>query len=230
MRIQVPEEHARAFRDLIALPVEKRRALVRSLRDSAPSLMLVDLADNVAESTGMARAEAMKYVAILGSLFRTRLIADEPVETFVADIREAGEDLREEAGDSREVDWDAFCEDTSTALLMEEPLGVTAKAFDVATDHQRVFASARILSDVRPVFHEDPSEKPRAAVVLHSLKISYYEGGTQQDFFVALDVEDLRALNETVARALSKEAALGSLLKEQGITWLKPAGERHGDD
>jgi hypothetical protein len=101
-----------------------------------------------------------------------------------------------------------------SVLLDLSGVALKAKALSVATDCPRVFSTTKILSDVRPIFGDDPSKRPVGAVVLHNLRITYAENGEEQNFFVQLDTRDLKSLQENVNRALAKDSALRQFVQE----------------
>ena len=98
-------------------------------------------------------------------------------------------------------------------------LAVLAKAQNVRGDQERLFCAARILSDVRPVFGNTP-DSISAAVVVHSLNITYHQDGEHKDFYVALDTNDLRNLKKTVERAEKKHETLKSLIQKSTIRYF----------
>lgn len=93
-------------------------------------------------------------------------------------------------------------------FLSLDPLDLVAKSLGVMTDHQRAFVAARILTDIRPVFSNEISAKPTAAVIVHSLKIQYMQEGKTCEFFVALDTADLVSMQKVLTRAISKDSTL----------------------
>jgi hypothetical protein len=111
-------------------------------------------------------------------------------------------------------------------LLGIVALDATAKALNLAVDNERVFYNARVLTDVRPVFVEDPvnnsSEEPYAAIATHTLKLSYYEGGDTKDFYVALDNEDVGTLQEVLERADAKAESVKAMLAPTHVRYLDP--------
>jgi len=102
-------------------------------------------------------------------------------------------------------------------ILELSKLTTRAKALSLATDCQRLFSDAKIVSDVRPVFGEDVSKSPLGAVILHSLKIGFAEDGEEREFFVTMDSKDLRELQNWITRALSKDATLSQFIKQSNI-------------
>jgi len=84
------------------------------------------------------------------------------------------------------------------------------------------------MTDIRPIFGDDATEVPAAAVLTHMLKIQYYHNGEPNDFFVVLDNLNLWTLRQVIERAEEKAATLRSLIKATDITYLDP--ERDTDD
>jgi hypothetical protein len=84
---------------------------------------------------------------------------------------------------------------------------------NVKYDNQRNFVQARTLTDIRPVFSTDGSYDIERAVIVHNLKITYNEFGSREDFFVALDDNDITSLITVLRRAQDKSASIDTFLK-----------------
>ena len=85
------------------------------------------------------------------------------------------------------------------------------------------FVAARILTDIRPIFHLDVLEKPESALLVHMLRITERDTfGKRADTYFALDSNDVRRLKGLVDRALKKEETLRNLMKDSGVTVLSP--------
>jgi hypothetical protein len=111
--------------------------------------------------------------------------------------------------------------DRLTKLLgFDTTVGVTAKAVDVMTEHERIFCSARILSDIRPVFAKTP-EIAEAAVIIHNLQISFHKCGEHKEAYFALDTSDLAKLKQVIERAEKKTTALQAILKQSRLPYLE---------
>jgi hypothetical protein len=95
----------------------------------------------------------------------------------------------------------------SSILKMPSPVNSFAKASVIRTDYERVFQSSRILTDVRPIFH-DTDSLPATIAISHNLKLTYIRSSNKEDFFVALDDADLEMLVETLSRAQAKSKIL----------------------
>lgn len=94
-------------------------------------------------------------------------------------------------------------------LLRLEPVVLAARAHDVATDSERVFHEARVLTDLRPIFGQDASAGAKAATILATLRIKAHEDtGGLKSYYFALDHADLLDLQAVIRRALAKMAAM----------------------
>jgi hypothetical protein len=105
-------------------------------------------------------------------------------------------------------------------LLNIDTLKTIAKAARLLRDSERIYCNAKILSDIRPVFTEDPAARPLGAVLTHTLKIVYHQGNDHVEFHVVLDSADLGALGEVVRRAEVKDNTLRELLKSAELPSL----------
>ena len=102
-------------------------------------------------------------------------------------------------------------------LLNVESLNLVAKAGRLQRDGERLYCTAKILSDIRPVFGSDPATGPVGAVLTHTLKVGYHEGKEHREFHIVLDSSDLDGLDEVVHRAQAKDRSLRDLLKSASL-------------
>lgn len=101
----------------------------------------------------------------------------------------------------------------SSVLKMTSPAKAFAKASIVRTDYERVFHGSRILTDIRPIFH-DIDSLPATIAISHNLKLTYMHNNNMEEFFVVLDDADLEKLTESLLRAQAKS----KLLKDWSIS------------
>ena len=113
-------------------------------------------------------------------------------------------------------------------LIQMPAIASTARAVDIQTEHSKVFHDARIFSDVRPIFGEDPSVTPEGAVINEILKIEFFEVGGLGEIYLALDRADLLRLEQLVQRALAKTDTLRGVLETSGLKYFELGG-RHDE-
>jgi hypothetical protein len=224
MALTVPPQHIEHIKKFLALPDDKIEAFLDALAKAGPQFNFSDLSDEVSGRTGLSRDLTRDIVLVLTSLYLTRDAQNAPVEKFVdQEVSVALKRAETFSGDDADVQWAKFRKFIITALSLESTVGTAAKAGRILTQHERIFASARILTDVRPIFHLNVSEKPDSAVIIHMLRITQRDNfGHMSDKYFALDSNDIRNLKALIDRALRKEETLKALVKDSGVTVLYP--------
>lgn len=92
-------------------------------------------------------------------------------------------------------------------LVESKIVSVAEKAASLYYDHERLWISGSLVTDMRPVFDEERVEIV-AGVVTHSLKILFRDdSGTPSEFAVALDLDDLDDLIRVCKEARTKNTA-----------------------
>lgn len=111
-----------------------------------------------------------------------------------------------------------------TELAVSRPVVLRSDARSLDSEHPNRFRAARVLSDIRPRFERGDVSSPREAIIGHTLKLEY-AANEPQTIYIALSRGDLVDLQEAVGRALEKDAALGDVLKQAGLTDLTPVDD-----
>ena len=107
-------------------------------------------------------------------------------------------------------------------LLEAKSLEVISKAQSVILDHERRFCSSRIATDVSPVFSSDAEKPPMAAVITHTLRISFHgDSNDLEEFFVEMNERDLAKLNRSIIRAEQKAKSLKAVLDAAKLPYLE---------
>lgn len=159
------------------------------------------------------RADLRPIAEAVAGLYAAKASRDIGVEEFADQVCDAMESLDSEESRLPRAERDQFRKKLLT-LLDADVFAVVSKAFDLATDDERTFCHARILTDLRPVFGTRIEEGPKGMVVVHLLKIDYHQGNpAHHQFYVALDVDDLQALRKVIDRAEAKARNLRSAVK-----------------
>jgi hypothetical protein len=212
MKLRIPPSDRDAVKDFLNLSTESIHHLLEALREAKPMLYISDLADHVNKKIGMNPDATRGIVRLLTRLYAARIKFEMTSVDFVKEFRSAVDEedkLRPEP-----EKWEIIGTCLSDILSLDELLGVTSKALDVMIEHPNVFREARICTDIRPVFGPIPADPPSAVTLFHTLKIHYHEGNSHKEFFVALDSNDIRALQDVIHRATLKESSLKKWVKK----------------
>ncbi|HEX5702395.1 MAG TPA: hypothetical protein VFX97_04160 [Pyrinomonadaceae bacterium] len=195
-------ERALALLEGLSVSVKPRRTIKEAFLSAAT------IAPNEADSIADA---VMSLFTIFNYEFKSpteaaRNIAEAIEESSAEELKD--EDIRKKA------------EPRLTRLFSATTLAVSVKAEARRFDYDKVFAYARISSDIRPIFSDNATELPRAAVVSHMMNIHYISETEHKDFYVVLDDIDLKELQHQVERAVLKSENLQSLLRTNNIECL----------
>lgn len=211
----VPEQYTKEFSSFVSMAESLMDALLGALERAAPDLLISEVADTVAAEVDANLESTRNLFFMLASIERSR--AGEPIPSFVDDLLEEAD---AEGSFPKDADL-ALAKGRFVRALSAPAIQVTAKALQVAGDHQRLFCSARILSDLRPVFSD--ALEVSGSVIIHQLKVAYHEHGLEEgtgEIYMSVDRRDLLRLKATVDRALQKHEKLANMAEKLGMTLL----------
>jgi hypothetical protein len=123
-------------------------------------------------------------------------------------------------------------------LSVSPGLRLYRKGVDIIFESERQLSSARILTDIRPVFEDgsDESAEPcdwRAVVLVHQLRMDVFKPGTNESdrLLVSMNRQDLERLHLSVQRELNKTAKIQEHLDLVGIKWIHdPVDNEHKEE
>lgn len=94
-------------------------------------------------------------------------------------------------------------------ILSVPSFDLMAKATGLITENEKNYSESRVISDVRYIFSSgDNPQNVIGGVLVHKLKIDYFENSVQKEFFVSMDLKDLNELALTIQRAIAKDKIL----------------------
>ncbi|MDQ6884228.1 MAG: hypothetical protein M3077_08350 [Candidatus Dormibacteraeota bacterium] len=99
---------------------------------------------------------------------------------------------------------------------------VTSKALNLLTEFERSYHDARIVSDVRPIFSREPKQGMAAAIIVHTLVITFHGDQPLQKVHIAMDGDDIKNLQAVLDRAVAKAASLQGFLTDAKVQLLNP--------
>lgn len=223
--LRVPEGAQDSLILLTQLSNEAMKSLKEVLRKASPTLSVAELAKKIAPQVALAPEQIVRLITVLGSLYAARAEQNVSPEKFSQSFLAAVKQTGNKGLQLKPNALARFKRDVEDLLSLDSLLGVAGRALDVMHEHEHVFLSSRVLSDLRPVFISEPIGTPSGFVLIHNLKIAYRAGGRNLEFFVAMDSTDLRGLQKTLERAVKKEESLKSLTESAGIPCLYSEGE-----
>jgi hypothetical protein len=198
--LAVPEEERPQLNKVRTIPEGIFMAFVSALERSPSDIPSVQ---------GMSVDEAKEIQEAVTELYRVREFFSMEVPEFVSGIA----DSLQEAEAFPVAELPALKE-RLTKLLTLKSMGIATKAASLKLEFERRFCSARILTDVRPVYGMDPSSQPDAVMIAHTLRVSYHDDSSElREVYITMDDDDLITLRELLDRAEKKTKSLRSVFE-----------------
>lgn len=216
--LRIPGEYEGGLAKIRELSDESARELLAALQRVPDTYSQSSLSAAVAEKVDtIAASDVEEIVPALLSLYAHRDYYQSAISDVAEGIAKAMEESESEQLRLLPEDRDSFARRLAE-LLSVEPLDRAVRAGMLLLENEHSLRDTRIVTDIRPVFDpENPDARPRGAVILHTLKVSYRADNTVKEFFVALDTDDVRQLLEQLERADAKAGSLKSILKDAQV-------------
>lgn len=210
-----PESFRPSLERIAAMSDDEFEHLRNVLASAKPSLKIQTLVAEVDEKLNGEIPNIADVLQSVADLNNARVSADLTIEQFIRDVSRLLARRKDKSINLPSV------EQRLTSLLNIEALAFSARAFDLQHEYDKLFISARIVSDVRPVFNQAGTE-PVATMIVHNLSIKYYQTGEYKEMFIALDEADVAKLRKVLDRADSKVVSLVErFIGKSGIPYLE---------
>ncbi len=214
--LRVPSEYVPALRALFELADDTAIVLSEALGERSSAYDRTEVVDVLTKvATGWDHDIARLFVDALLAIRAVHQVLNLPLPT-VAEAVARAPDLPFEP-EQREV----LAQRLNDALLAPS-ITLIARAHNLSTEYERNFEEARIVTDIRPLFHPGTEEELDGAIISHSLRIRHSGVGASQALYISLDIDDLVALRSAVERAVRKANHLEAMLKSVGIPYIRP--------
>jgi hypothetical protein len=215
-KITIPKKDWEVFLELFLLDSERKKAFLEVIKDPVNVPHTDDFAKYFAAKTGWNRKKSSKAIEVLFKLYNLYDNSGENIDSIVTAIIDSFKEIeKKEIEEAIDIDIKSFKSFLREVLSLYDTLGVRAKAYRLMPQHQHIFRRSEIYSDIRAVFRPDkPEIKPSAAVIVHSLKIDYYEDYEDKAFYFGLSYNDLQQLKNTIERAIKKHECLKRVIVE----------------
>jgi hypothetical protein len=218
MALTIPPEDRRAIATLKAFAPSLLEQLISALRTAPPISNAEEMAAHVAKHVPSIPPERLaSALETLYTLYYIRELSGVKPPRFLEDLMDGIRNSAEPRLGQKDL---AKIRPILDKLLSIDTLKTVAKAARLKRDGERLYCESKILSDIRPVFQNDPTVPPVGAVLTHILKVGYHAGRDHLEFHVILDSDDLAALGDVVRRAEAKDKTLRELLKDVKLSNL----------
>jgi hypothetical protein len=214
-RLYVPEEYRVGLIALAGLDQGSVDQIFDVLQRIPPSLTPGNLLPRIAAAVPIRGDVLDSVVTALLSLYRAS-------EDIGRDLREIAAQISESPDLDLGHHQRELLRSRLVYLTQSESLMVKSKAVGIATASERPYHGARIITEVRPIFLQDASRPPAAAVLVHTLIVAFHTAsGYVEEAHFALDIGDVKMLARTLERAQAKDESLRGVLRAASVRLLE---------
>lgn len=232
--LKIPNEHLAGFQEIVRLEPRETSAIESALKDTTVvSLDQEEIIDsvrqNLSSDVSVSDQSLRDMLSVLISLNVVRGANNLPTSNLAADVVASLRTEQRVTFEPYEGDWGKVADKLNALLAAGDSIELIAKVFDIITEYRNVYCApeTRIVTDIRPIFTDDVSKGPAAAAIIHNLKICYRRNGERDEFYVAIDEDELNHLREVLDRAEAK----ADLLREAiGLTKMRYVNARKNDE
>jgi hypothetical protein len=213
--MRVPQQHVAGMSAIARFSDDDLAQILPALAD--PELHNVEqTVEALAKRLTFPPDEMQRAIEATMSLANARADLGNSIPDFIEDlIHSMEEDDRKEL--HLPTDQLAQLKKNLTGLLADANLVIASKVIFLSRDYEHQYCRARILTDIRPIFGEDRTLPPTAALIVHMLQLIYHEGRSTKEIHIALDDEDLASLKLQIERAGDKAKSLKTLLNSAKV-------------
>lgn len=206
-KFKIPEEHIAGFNLIISL-TESQAKIIKDTLIGLPNGALTDETIVILEQKlQLDRKAISKITKTIFSLINLKIAEDTTLEDFVSEVisafKETVEDyILEDLAKLKNILLEFLGADTKVKKIL--------KASNIIQDNEKVYRDSRILSDIRLVFDSDIDSEKKSAVIIHRLKLDFYENDEFKSQYFALDSSDLIKIKKVIDRAIKKDSIINT--------------------
>ncbi len=223
MPLTIPKEYASGLAALSTLSDNEASSLARVLSEIPETVRLrKEITEFVAgKLPSLPAGKADELIRALHSLYQAHELMEVSLDKFVDEL---GDAMPASGIAWNEAERNRFTQNMHKLLSIEE-LSFLAKAHALQSEHECLFHNAKIITDLRPVFHS-PEEPPIDMIVEYILKIVFHDGSRRhREIFMAMDEHDIARLKKAIDRAEKKAATLKALLASKDLAPMPSLSE-----
>ncbi|HEX9654310.1 MAG TPA: hypothetical protein VGA99_11415 [bacterium] len=215
-KLKIPKEQKDGLEYFIELGDELQNSLINIIKDADINVNQGDLIEKLSNEIKIEKSRVSKIVGMLSSILALKETSRVSVDILIKDLVNA----LEEGSDEKLKPNAAFRDQLRQFLHLEtSSFHLRFKAIFLSREREKILTRTNIYTDIRPLF-DNSGKETVGFLIIHNLKISYYENGQHREIYVALDDDDLVKLKDNVMRAEEKEKTIRKKLKSYELSVL----------
>jgi hypothetical protein len=218
LRFTIPDRELPDMRLLAHAGIADLEALDKALTEEKPTVDLESFCTSIAGRASLPAEVVSPLVSMLWRLAYVQRTLERPTESFLETLTGSLEDKGADQWTQQDrSSWSERRAIVASLLASDRAIAVSAKAGELLHEQQLNFCTARILTDVRPLYDE-AAQQIQGFMPFHTLAITYHESGETRETHINMDAKDLTRLRAQLERAEQKEKLLRQNLAESN--WM----------
>ena len=218
--LRVPKKHHKGLENFLRFSEDGFNIFMSGIADIEMTLNTKEvLAEAVSDVDDIPEDEVHRISDAILSLTLAKATSDNDSKEFINELVQAIGENPELASLLDDVGVETI-KSRLEILFSIAPLSIAAKANSVMYEYKNVYYKSRVITDIRPVFSSE-IDSIEAALIIHNLRIHYHINGNHEDFYVALDTNDLQQLIDVLERAKVKAEKLKGMLAASNTSYLE---------
>ena len=201
--IAIPKRVVKGFESIIILSNNAIEKIAEQLRNAKvtvdPNKILSQL--ELFITSDLSIKEGEEIVQAIASI--ADLVKDEEPEDISEKLSNSFKEIHKP--DLVDEDLASLKNNLGKILTSSEKLGLSIKAYRLIRENNNTYTSSKVISDIRLIFDKEITSKNKRAVLIHNLHLIYNNNSDNKDFFLSLDLMDLKSLLEQIQRAIEKD-------------------------
>lgn len=217
--LEIPREEQGLLSSLLKLSGSGIEGLESALNQIQPTLVQDSLISQLKANPNLANVSDLEgilkaLIGVASTAYSVGATTDDVVDAAVATIKD------DNVVELSDEDAEALKERLKR-LERLHALELIAKGSQLIRASERTFLSAKVYSDLRPIFVGEETQVA-GAVIVHQLAVRSLRNGRREYTYFMLDSSDLAELQEVISRAVKKDKALRDLAACSKVPVLSP--------
>lgn len=221
-QLEIPKEEQGVLGSILRLSGPGIKGLEAALSQIQPTLVNDRLIAQLKQNPDLAKVPDLDeilgtLVNIAGTAYSAGVSVNDLVDAAVTTIK--NDDVVELSDQDAET-----LKERLKRLERLPPLELVAKGSQIVKASERTYLSAKVYSDLRPIFVGEET-KIAGSIIVHQFAVRSLRNGRREYTYFMMDSSDLAELREVISRAISKDKALRELSACSNTPVLTPPSE-----
>lgn len=222
--IRIPESDLKLYMKFIKVPPGQQDLILQKFSDISPTVTLKSIEILIMKELKYEQKDSQDFIRFLLNFYINYFFFKGTIEEFNEEVIIPSFILAKSKLKIEEKDFNKIKSITEKILSLDKTIGIISKISYLSDENPNHYLTSHLITDLRYIFYNDPTEIPDYALIKHTLKLNYFSNKKLQEIFITLDTEDLKELKNNIKRAIKKEKSLRELCKRNRTNILKEEG------